>query len=82
MSRTVPASDSLNGKVIVITGAASDFGRGAALAFARAGAVLVLAARRSEVLDEVTRSCIAEARQRHGGGNGRLGSGRRRPARP
>ena len=60
MSRTVPAKDPLNGKVIILTGAASGFGRGAALAFARAGAVLVLAARRSDVLHEVTRSCIAE----------------------
>ncbi|MET0619894.1 MAG: SDR family NAD(P)-dependent oxidoreductase [Thermoanaerobaculia bacterium] len=60
MSRTNPVEDSLNDKVVVITRASSGFGRGAALAFARAGAVLVLAARRGEVLDEVTRSCIAE----------------------
>ena len=60
MRRTEPDSDSLHGKVVVITGASSGFGRGAALAFARAGAVLVLAARRGEVLHEVTRSCIAE----------------------
>ena len=60
MSRTVPATDSLNGKVIVITGATSELGRGAAMAFTRAGAVPVLASRRSEDLDEVTRSCIAE----------------------
>jgi short-subunit dehydrogenase len=46
--------------VVVITGASSGFGRGAALAFARAGAVVVVAARRGEVLDEVTRACIAE----------------------
>jgi short-subunit dehydrogenase len=52
--------DSLAGKVVVITGASSGFGRGAALGFAHAGARVVLAARRGEVLDEVTRSCIAE----------------------
>jgi short-subunit dehydrogenase len=43
----------LAGKVIVITGASSGFGRGAALRFARAGASVVLAARRDDVLDEV-----------------------------
>ena len=52
--------ESLEGKIVVITGASSGFGRGAALAFAREGAILVLAARRGEILDEVTRSCIAE----------------------
>jgi short-subunit dehydrogenase len=43
----------LGGKVIVITGASSGFGRGAALRFARSGASVALAARREEVLDEV-----------------------------
>ena len=52
--------ETLRGKVVVITGASSGFGRGAALRFARAGAVVVLAARRGEVLDEVTRACIAD----------------------
>ena len=36
----------LKGKVIVITGASSGFGKGAALQFAEAGCSLVLAARR------------------------------------
>lgn len=49
----------LAGKVVVITGASSGFGRGAALAFARAGASVVLAARRDELLDEVARECEA-----------------------
>ena len=52
--------EALQGKVVVLTGASSGFGRGAALAFARGGAVLLLAARRGDVLDEVTRACIAE----------------------
>jgi NADP-dependent 3-hydroxy acid dehydrogenase YdfG len=51
---------SLNGKVIVITGASSGFGKGAALEFARAGANVVLAARRDELLDELVQQCKAE----------------------
>ncbi|MBK7978071.1 MAG: SDR family NAD(P)-dependent oxidoreductase [Deltaproteobacteria bacterium] len=50
----------LTGKVVVITGASSGFGRGMALAFARAGADVVVAARRDEVLDEVARECQGE----------------------
>ena len=46
----------LAGKVVVITGASSGFGRGAALAFAQAGAAVVLAARREEALAHVARS--------------------------
>src|SRR5690554_1525042 len=41
------------GRVIVITGASSGFGKGAALAFAAGGASLGLAARRGAVLDEL-----------------------------
>ena len=48
---------SLKGKKVVITGASSGIGRAAALEFARRGANLVLAARRSEPLDEVARLC-------------------------
>ncbi|HUC81375.1 MAG TPA: SDR family oxidoreductase [Flavisolibacter sp.] len=47
----------LKGKVVVITGASSGAGRAAALAFARNGAKLVLAARRENVLDEVAEEC-------------------------
>src|SRR5687767_7489228 len=47
----------LSGKVVVITGASSGFGRGAALEFASAGASVVLAARRGEALDTVAREC-------------------------
>lgn len=43
----------LNGAVIVITGASSGFGKGAAMSFAQQGAVVVLAARREYLLDEV-----------------------------
>ncbi len=43
----------ISGKVIVITGASSGFGRGAAIALAEQGALLVLAARREPVLDEL-----------------------------
>ena len=45
----------LRNQVVVITGASSGFGRGAADKFARAGADLVLAARRGDVLDDVAR---------------------------
>ena len=47
----------LNGKVVVITGASSGFGRGAALEFANEGASVVLAARRGEALETVAREC-------------------------
>jgi short-subunit dehydrogenase len=49
----------LKGKVVVITGASSGFGKGAALEFAQAGARLVLAARRAEVLEELVTECGA-----------------------
>ncbi len=48
---------SLQGKVIVITGASSGVGRATALAMAQRGASLVLAARREYVLDEVAEEC-------------------------
>jgi short-subunit dehydrogenase len=51
--------DPLRDSVVVITGASSGFGRGAALAFANAGATVVLGARRREVLDDVARECEA-----------------------
>ena len=45
--------------VVVITGASSGVGRGVALALARQGARLVLAARRDEVLTELAAECAA-----------------------
>jgi short-subunit dehydrogenase len=60
MSSMKRADEKLAGRVVVLTGASSGFGRGAAIGFARAGAVLVLAARRPDVLHEVVRSCIAD----------------------
>ncbi len=53
------ADKNLNGTVVVITGASSGFGKGAALAFAQAGASVVLAARRDALLDELARECEA-----------------------
>lgn len=49
--------DSLYGKVVIITGASSGFGKGAALKFADRGASVVLAARRDGLLDELARQC-------------------------
>jgi len=47
----------LSGKVIVITGASSGLGKGAALELAKQGAHLVLAARSEEALKEIAREC-------------------------
>jgi short-subunit dehydrogenase len=46
-------------KVIVITGASSGIGRATALALAKKGAHVVLAARREDPLDELAQSCEA-----------------------
>jgi NAD(P)-dependent dehydrogenase (short-subunit alcohol dehydrogenase family) len=47
----------LAGRVVVITGASSGFGKGAALRFAALGASVVVAARRGGLLDELARDC-------------------------
>jgi short-subunit dehydrogenase len=54
---------SLSGKVVVITGASSGFGKGAALRFAAEGATVVLGARREELLTDVARECEAAGGQ-------------------
>jgi short-subunit dehydrogenase len=51
------AGKELKNQVVVITGASSGFGRGCALEFAKRGANLVLAARRSTLLDELAHEC-------------------------
>ncbi|UOQ52313.1 SDR family oxidoreductase [Hymenobacter cellulosivorans] len=50
-------TSSLHGAVVVITGASSGIGRATALTFARHGAKLILAARRSDVLVDVATEC-------------------------
>lgn len=47
----------LTDAVVVITGASSGIGRASAQAFARAGATVVVAARRDQALDETVRDC-------------------------
>jgi short-subunit dehydrogenase len=49
----------LRGKVVVVTGASSGFGKGAALEFARHGAKVALAARRADLLEEIAMICRA-----------------------
>jgi len=54
----------LNEKTVVIAGASSGIGRAAALAFAERGCSLILLARRSQVLAELSAECLeAGARQ-------------------
>jgi short-subunit dehydrogenase len=48
----------MTGKVVVITGASSGFGKGVALRLAPQGCVLVLAARRAELLTELAEECM------------------------
>jgi len=54
----------LHGKHIVVTGASSGIGRALAMALADKGAILVLAARRRELLDGVAAEIEAEGHQR------------------
>ena len=53
------AEQNFSGKVVVITGASSGIGKGAALKFAEAGASVVIAARRGELLETLAQECQA-----------------------
>jgi NAD(P)-dependent dehydrogenase (short-subunit alcohol dehydrogenase family) len=55
----------LTGRVVVITGASSGIGRASALAFAEAGCRLVLAARRTQALEEIAGLCHARGGLAH-----------------
>ncbi|MBA4138146.1 MAG: short-chain dehydrogenase [Opitutus sp.] len=52
-----PGAPATSGRVVVLTGASSGFGRGVALQLASRGDRLVLAARRTELLESLTREC-------------------------
>ncbi len=56
-------TENVNGKVVVITGASSGFGKGAAENFAQKGAFVVLAARRAELIEQLARQCGASGGQ-------------------
>ncbi len=49
--------ETITGKIVVITGASSGFGKGVARALASRGDSVVLAARRDALLDELAREC-------------------------
>ena len=51
------AKKNLQGKVVVITGASSGFGKGAGIEMAREGAKVVLVARRGELIEELASEC-------------------------
>jgi len=53
------AQQEMAGKVVVITGASSGFGKGTACRFAELGAYVVLSARRVELIAELAEYCIA-----------------------
>jgi dehydrogenase/reductase SDR family protein 7 len=53
-------ADTLNGKVVWITGASSGIGEHIALALAHGGAKLVLSARRLRELERVKENCLSK----------------------
>lgn len=59
MTSTSGSAGGLSGRIAVITGASAGIGRACAIEFARAGAAVVVNARRAERLDELVREITA-----------------------
>eukprot|EP00954_Amorphochlora_amoebiformis_P023981 1363286-Amorphochlora_amoeboformis.AAC.1 len=55
MSLTKSTSSSISGKTALVTGASSGIGRASAVALAKAGAKVVVAARRKDKLEELVK---------------------------
>ena len=59
MAGSVDRISSLSGKVVLITGASSGIGAGAAVHLAGLGSRLALVGRKQEALESVRRSCLS-----------------------
>lgn len=59
MAGSVDRISSLSGKVVLITGASSGIGAGAAVHLAGLGTRLALVGRKQEALESVRRSCLS-----------------------
>jgi NAD(P)-dependent dehydrogenase (short-subunit alcohol dehydrogenase family) len=61
----VACASAVRGKVVLVTGASSGVGEAAALRLGRAGAIILLVARREELLEEVRERISASGGEAH-----------------